>query len=133
MSKISFNRGQEVGKLKGKYISVYLPNMKSMRRADIIYTLMTRQMVPDGLLVDHKKSETTDDRWDELQLINRSVNNFKATYVKSERNLPRGISLANDKIRFRVRFSVDKKNYEFGPFDTLEEAIKVNDEERKIL
>lgn len=94
-----------------------------------VYTLISNKKVylhryimsfPKGGVVDHINKITLDNRLPNLRVTNYSVNNHNVN--KNSKNLWPGIKTSK-KNNYRVYYSIKSKEYKFGDFNSLKDAI----------
>lgn len=106
----------KVGKLGYKEISVKCTTYTQHR---ILYLIMGYNIPP---VVDHKNWIRSDNRWDNLQPSTLSENSTR------RKNLPssgyKGIYWSELKSTWEVRHYKDKKIYQVGTYNDLEEALE---------
>lgn len=134
------NVGDEVGrflkrvKRKGDKGTIYcyinlprnLDKTTQERRTKIIFILMTGRTPKEGFIIDHKDGNTINDKWDNLQEIQQSLNCIKAVNRKRKYDLPRNIELTKYG-KFKVNIGREKKKIYLGTYNTLNEAQIVLD------
>jgi len=84
--------------------------------------------IPEGMVVDHKKSNPSNNLLSNLQLITPRQNKQKAKMMKNNTSGEIGVGWREDCKKWRARITVDGKQENLGYFTTKEEAVKVRRE-----
>jgi len=96
--------------------------------------LMSRRIMnaPIGMVVDHLNGDTLDNRKENLRFCKQSVNtqNQHSTWGLSKF---KGVDWDNNRKKWRVRITKEKKVYHIGVYDTEMEAANAYDEKAKEL
>lgn len=97
----------------------------------IAFALMNGRDVPEGMSIDHKNREKSDNRWSNLRLATHQQN--LTNVVQPRKNvLPRGVYL-NQKSRvnpYKTKIQVHGKTIYIGSYPTIETAKDAYESER---
>ena len=84
-------------------------------------------------LVDHINGNKLDNRIENLREATRSENLLNQKRRKNNQSGIKNVSFHTKSQKWRIQFRVNKKNYSYGSFDSLEEAAKVAKQKRNEL
>lgn len=115
----------KVGEIAGRRKIGYYVNMRVDGRIYKAHRLAWLYMTgewPD-LELDHENTEPSDNSWKNLRQVTHQQNlcNMKAV-IKKPGNLPRGVFLHRDGVRFQSQIRLDGRTKYLGLFDTPESA-----------
>jgi hypothetical protein len=94
----------------------------------LLHRLITN--CPKGMLVDHLNNDSKDNTRSNLKVCNTQQNNRNQNNKYVSKSGIRNVNWDGKAGKWRVCFSVNNKNKNFGTFDTVEEAKKVADKVR---
>lgn len=82
-------------------------------------------------LIDHIDGNRLNNKIENLRAATRSQNSFNSAMSKSNRTGVKGVSWREQMKKYRARIYANKKTYELGHFEKLEDAEKAVMEARK--
>lgn len=84
---------------------------------------------PDGMHVDHINQNPLDNRRKNLRIVTGAQNQQNTRRFRRSKDLPKGVRRCAGK--YRVTIGLNGRIFNFGSYDTAEEAIAVADAKRK--
>jgi len=119
-----FKVGQLAGKLTHRHTRMVEFRGRSLLVHRVIWALMTGEWPPDGLLIDHKNGDASDNRWENLRLAT-PTQNCANTRLRRGKVLPKGVTThrKNGRIAgYRAHISANGVKSYLGIFPTAEAA-----------
>lgn len=108
--------------------SIYNPNTKSSNPLFLHQFIMNA----NGKIVDHKNSDTLNNRKSNLRVVLDSNNSMnRKSKNKNNTSGYRNVSWSENEHKWRVQLQIDKKNTILGKFDDVHEAGKFAEEMRQ--
>ena len=119
----SRTRGKRAGSVlkKGRYTlrEVTVEGVR-FREHILIWFYVTGEYPPEGMVIDHKNRDATDNRWENLQLIPRKKNALNVS--KSVKNTSGHTGVYRSGGRWRAVVTKDRKKHHLGYFDDAKSA-----------
>jgi hypothetical protein len=97
---------------------------RTYRAHVMAYWFMTEQNVPIGFEIDHKDRDDSNNRWSNLRLATRSLNNHNSNPSSANTSGVRGVSWVKGSDCWDARITVDDIVYVIGSFDKFTDAVK---------
>jgi hypothetical protein len=93
-------------------------------RAHVLaHWFMTGENVPEGYEIDHRDRNPGNNRWSNLRLVERSLNNHNSNPCVRNTSGVRGVSWVSDRNYWTSRINVDGKVYVLGNFKIFADAV----------
>ena len=118
-------RKQSHGKKSYVHIKV---DGQALKRAHIVFLFGTGRWPHPQ--IDHINGDSSDDRLDNLREVTPTQNAWNHKTRAKRSDTPMGVRRLRSG-RFHARISLNKRQYHFGPFDTVAEAHAVYTQKRK--
>jgi hypothetical protein len=122
----STHAGKPAGTIGGatKYVWIRIGS-KRWSAHTAAWIIMTSDLVPEGMVIDHKDGNAGNNRWDNLRLATWQQNRWNSRRARQDRELPKNVRLT----RWGTYQSCVKKDYKHyynGTFENLEDAVEAS-------
>ncbi|MDD2775502.1 MAG: HNH endonuclease signature motif containing protein [Gallionella sp.] len=118
---------------QGRYAKIGIDG-RPYRAHIIAYWFMTGESVPENMDIDHTDRDKRNNRWHNLRLVDRSINNHNSGLHQNNRSGVKGVSWNSSRGVWFAVMSVGGKRVLGKNFPTFEEATKARlDAEEKYL
>tara|TARA_Y100001973_G_scaffold98941_1_gene157233 strand:+ start:8175 stop:8777 length:603 start_codon:yes stop_codon:yes gene_type:complete len=91
----------------------------------VAWFYMTGEWVEEGMTIDHKNRDATDNSWENLRMLESGKNSANMSMKSTNKSGISGVNWSKATDSWMVRLYHDKKRHYLGCYDTLEEAEKV--------
>ena len=117
----AFNKSGRVAGTKGRKARYIYVNGSSYLAHRLAYVYSFGDVLSTEMQVDHKNTNSFDNRIDNLRIATHAQNCSNANRWK-KKSLPKGVSIQTKKNGYRARIQVNKKVIHIGTFPTSEAA-----------
>ncbi len=125
--------GASAGTIKDGYVVIGIAR-RQYRAHRLAWVLMTGEDVPRGKLLDHINRDRSDNRWENLRLVDRSLNNHNSDPHRNNTSGVKGVSWAKSRRKWDARIKLRGKVVLLGQFARFEDAVaaRVAAEQKKL-
>lgn len=123
--------GQEAGAENGFGYKRVMVNGRHTMVHHIVW-VMHNGTIPDGMEIDHKDHDRSNNRIENLRLVDRLINMKNKSIYKNNSTGACGVSLRKDSGKWRAIITVNKKKIYIGNYNTFDEALSARLEAERL-